>query len=253
MHKFALLFAVVTTAVQAQVNAPSGSLNLGQTCSDNKQCKNGAQCYGTTAETILACGNFNAACKDDSQCAYNTCSNGLCSGFLATSSPTAITASITSKVSLVTGAVGSQPSGQNPITALAGSLALGQACSNDKQCMDGAQCYGTTADTIRVCGNFNAACRTDSECAYNTCDNGFCSGFLPSASYHTTMAQATGAANGTAITPTAKYGGGNGTVAKTTGNMMPTGSVEPYVGSAPGQYRIDSIAAILLGLVACFV
>jgi hypothetical protein len=200
MFKTAFLFAGLALSINAQVSAPANSLELGQTCSDDSQCKNGVNCYGTTSDTIRACGNFNAACTDDSQCAFNTCaSNGLCSGFLAQSSSASTTNTVSTSTeappSIITGTAGSQPSGQAPITAAAGSLELGETCSDDRQCKNGANCYGTTAFTIRSCGNFNAACDNDSQCAFNTCaSNGLCSGFRSqsssSSSASTTLTEA---------------------------------------------------------------
>ena len=46
----------------------------------------GVQCWGSTAFTIKGCGKFNAACTNDSQCATNTCNNGICNGVLASES-----------------------------------------------------------------------------------------------------------------------------------------------------------------------
>lgn len=258
MHKVTFLLAGLALSINAQATAPTGSLDLGQTCTNDKECKNGAKCYGTTSDTIRACGNFNAACDDDSQCAFNTCSsNGLCSGFLPLSSTsTASTSTSTSATpSIITGTAGSQPSGQAPITAPANSLNLGETCSDDAQCKNGANCYGTTAFTIRVCGNFNAACENDSQCAFNSCaSNGLCSGFL-----------ATQASNGTSVTmttsmaaPSSGFGGvsaGNGTaVASATGGVKPSASGVPFDSSASGIVRVSGgVVAALVGFVAFLV
>ncbi|KAF7185409.1 hypothetical protein HII31_13256 [Pseudocercospora fuligena] len=75
-----------------------------------------------------------------------------------------------------------QPSGAPQITACANSLKLGDSCGSDEQCPSGVQCWGSTAGTIRACGNFNAACSSDSQCAFNTCNNGLCNGFKASSS-----------------------------------------------------------------------
>jgi hypothetical protein len=250
MFKTAFLFAGLALSINAQVSAPANSLDLGQTCSDDTQCKNGANCYGTTKDTIRACGNFNAACDDDSQCAFNTCSNGLCSGFLALTSTSASsnTASTTTAASpsIITGTAGSQPSGQAPITAAEGSLGLGETCSDDRQCANGASCYGTTAFTIRSCGNFNAQCENDSQCAFNTCNNGLCNGFLA------TQAAANGTMTTAVIAPT---GGlvstGNGSaVATATGGMKPSSSGVPFEGSASSMSVAGGVVAVLAGVVA---
>jgi hypothetical protein len=259
MFKTAFLFAGLALSINAQVSAPANSLELGQTCSDDSQCKNGVNCYGTTSDTIRACGNFNAACTDDSQCAFNTCaSNGLCSGFLAQSSSSSSAASTTDNAStsteaspsIITGTAGSQPSGQAPITAAANSLELGETCSDDRQCKNGANCYGTTAFTIRSCGNFNAACENDSQCAFNTCSStGLCNGFL----------ETRAVANGTMTTSTmvaAATGGytgaaGNGSaVATATGGMKPSGSGVPFEGSASSMGVAGGVVAVLAGVVA---
>ncbi|KAF2213525.1 hypothetical protein CERZMDRAFT_7307, partial [Cercospora zeae-maydis SCOH1-5] len=177
------------------VNAPPNSLPLGTTCGADEQCQGGAQCWGSTAFTIRKCGNFNAACTSDSQCAYNTCNNGLCNGLKQSSA----SASATSTASIVTGTI-VQPSGAPQVTAPAGSIPLGGTCGADEQCAGGAQCWANTDFSIRSCGNFNAACTSDSQCAYNTCDSGLCRGFLPSSAYpansatasQTTLSTATG-------------------------------------------------------------
>lgn len=253
MHGVTFLLAGLALSINAQVTSPPGSRDLGQTCSDSKECKNGAQCWGTTADTIRACGNFNAACDDDSQCAFNTCSsNGLCSGFLDPSSNTTSTTSEASTLSstaatssLIVGTPGSQPSGQAPITAPAGSLDLGQTCSDDRQCKNGANCWGSTAFTIRVCGNFNAACSDDSQCAFNTCSsNGLCSGFLAS---QTTSAVITSPTGGSSAAV-------NGSSANATGGMKPSpSSAVPFEGTASRLSSAGGVVAGLVALVACFV
>ncbi|PNS14060.1 Actin cytoskeleton-regulatory complex protein pan1 [Sphaceloma murrayae] len=68
------------------INVPIGTLKLDELCSDDKQCNDGAQCFASNAMLIRRCGNFNAACTKDSQCTFNTCSNGLCRGVLPTGS-----------------------------------------------------------------------------------------------------------------------------------------------------------------------
>jgi hypothetical protein len=258
MFKTAFLFAGLALSINAQVSAPANSLDLGQTCSDDSQCKNGVNCYGTTSDTIRACGNFNAACTDDSQCAFNTCaSNGLCSGFLAQSSSSALTkttaspSSTEASPSIITGTAGSQPSGQAPITAAAGSLELGETCSDSRQCKNGADCFGSTAFTIRSCGNFNAACENDSQCAFNTCaGTGLCNGFLETPkpvgnetmTTSTMVAAATGGYTGAA---------GNGSaVATATGGMKPSGSGMPFEGSASSMGVAGGVVAVLAGIVA---
>ncbi|PPJ58235.1 hypothetical protein CBER1_08246 [Cercospora berteroae] len=213
---------IVQPSGSPQVNAPANSLPLGTNCGADEQCQNGAQCFGSTAGTIRQCGNFNAECTSDSQCAYNSCNNGLCNGFLASS---ASTTAASSTASIVTGTI-VQPSGAPQVTAPAGSVPLGGTCGADEQCQGEAQCWGSTAGTIRRCGNFNAGCERDSQCAYNSCNNGLCNGFLPSLAYpaNTATASQTTLSTASGSAPTAPYGGGNGTtVAPTGGATNPTG------------------------------
>jgi len=254
MYKTAFLVAGLALSINAQVSAPANSLDLGQTCSDDVQCKNGANCYGTTADTIRACGNFNAVCKDNSQCAFNTCSNGFCSGFLELSSTSASSATTTTESastttdaspSIITGTPGSQPSGQAPITAAEGSLNLGEICSDDRQCKNGANCWGSTAFTIRSCGNFNAACENDSQCAFNTCSGtGLCNGFLAS------QPGSNGTMTTAVIAPTGGLvGAGNGS-AIATGGVKPSSSGVSFEGSASSMGVAGGIVAIMAGLVA---
>ncbi|KAF9729617.1 hypothetical protein PMIN06_003274 [Paraphaeosphaeria minitans] len=66
---------------------PAGTLPLGAQCdplATPSPCAGGAQCWASNSMLIAACGNFNAACKQDSECAFNTCNNGLCNGFKST-------------------------------------------------------------------------------------------------------------------------------------------------------------------------
>lgn len=115
---------------------------------------------------------------------------------LTTSTTTSATP--TSSRLIITGTPGSQPEGQAPITAAEGSLLLGETCSDDRQCAYGAECWGSTSWLIRRCGNFNAGCSNNTQCAYNTCNNGLCNGFLASSAWP--VATQTKASNGTAST-----------------------------------------------------
>lgn len=155
--------------------------------------------------------------QEDCQAAYKQCiADGYakvkcgcdletCSGedparirdFCATATANLTAPSTTS--SIITGTPGSQPSGQPAITAAEGSLPLGATCSDTKQCANGAQCWGSHEGAIRECGNFNADCTADSQCAYNTCNtqSGLCNGFLPSESYPANTASQTGTVTAT--------------------------------------------------------
>ncbi|KAL1311454.1 hypothetical protein AAFC00_004399 [Neodothiora populina] len=185
----ALVVAVSSVSVAAQNT--SETLGLGAQCSEDSQCAGGAHCYGTTSGTIKTCGSFNAQCSRDDQCATNTCDNGICSGFLATSLYRITSASATASSSVASAS--SAPATTSAAAAASGSLGLGVECSSSDQCAAGAQCYGTTAGTIKTCGSFNAECQGDSQCATNTCVSGICSGFLASSLYIISSAAATSA------------------------------------------------------------
>ena len=68
-----------------QAQTTPGSVPIGGECSTSADCANGANCYGVTSDTIETCGSFQASCTSDDQCATNTCNNGLCNGYLASS------------------------------------------------------------------------------------------------------------------------------------------------------------------------
>ncbi|CZT15742.1 uncharacterized protein RCC_01576 [Ramularia collo-cygni] len=142
------IFALATTAVLVSAAAPNNSIPLGKECTTDAECFGNSECYGQTKDTIPVCGNFNAGCKSNADCAYNSCDNGLCSGYIAPH-----------------------------------SIALGETCASDEQCKGNSTCYGQTKDTIPSCGNFNAECTSDADCAYNTCQAGLCNGFLAPHSY----------------------------------------------------------------------
>lgn len=222
--------------------------------------------------TCIASGANETKC----QCDLATCSGEdpartreYCSSVLASLSSASSTAAPTSSksasmsASIITGTAGSQPSGQAPITAPAGSIPLGGTCSDDDQCAgENVECWGSNAGIIRRCGNFNAGCKADTDCAYNTCNNGLCSGFLNSASYLANSASATAsatsapsyAASSSATSSTSSHvvlGGGNYT---STGTAAPTYSATAsategvYTGSASSVGY--GFAAAVFGFVA---
>lgn len=125
---------------------PTGPFFLGSACSTSSQCLGGAQCYAVNSMLIPTCSSAEAPCTSDAQCATNTCVNGLCNGPVA---PT---------------------------------LPLGTMCYESAQCAGGASCYAVNSMEIPRCGNLEAACSSDSQCAYNTCVNDFCNGPLSSSS-----------------------------------------------------------------------
>ncbi|KAF3914776.1 hypothetical protein ABW20_dc0100867 [Dactylellina cionopaga] len=97
-------------------------------------------------------------------------------------------------------------------TAAPGTLPVGSECKTSEECAGGARCYATNSMLITRCGNFQASCYSDSQCATNTCNMGFCNGPLPS-----------GSSLSKSVTGTATAGGSNGT---------PTGGAPAYTGAA---------------------
>ncbi|KAK4497135.1 hypothetical protein PRZ48_011585 [Zasmidium cellare] len=143
------------------------------------------------------------------------------------------TTGITSPTNLPAGTPGTQPAGQPPVNAPEGSLDLGATCSDDKQCRPGVQCWASNAGLIRRCGNFNAACTSNAQCAYNTCNNGLCNGFISP----TANASVTAGPTGTGFFPA-----GN--------TSAPTSSIVPYEGSAPMSSIMSGFVAVFFGVVA---
>lgn len=152
-------------------------------------------------------------------------------------------ASDSSSGNIIVGKPGSQPQGQSPITAAAGSLPLGAKCSDSRQCANGVDCWGTTSFTIRECGNFNAACKSSSQCAYNLCEDGLCKGFKKPAANATTPSTPTGSAVSAApYYPTA-----------TTGPYKPvntTTPIVPFTGDASLASLASGFAALFFGVIA---
>ncbi|PMD32429.1 hypothetical protein L207DRAFT_590717 [Hyaloscypha variabilis F] len=158
-----------------------GTIPLGVPCTSTWECSSGASCYASSSSLNPLCGNFDAACTSDSQCAFNTCISGSCSGLLpsSSSSPPAA-ASTTSSAPTESG------------------LALGATCTTTSQCANAAQCYAVNAMEVERCGNFGASCTTDSQCAFNSCVSGSCQGPLSS----TTPSPSSNTASGSKATGT---------------------------------------------------
>ncbi|KAK6345338.1 hypothetical protein TWF718_007256 [Orbilia javanica] len=196
-------------APEPTVTAAPGTLKLGDECATTEQCAGGAECWASNVMLIRRCGNFNAGCKSDSQCAFNSCNNGLCNGLILTSTTTAAP----------TDAPGPSGAPEPTVTAAPGTLPLGAECATTEQCAGGAQCWASNFMLIKACGNFNAACESDAQCAFNTCNNGLCNGLKPSGT-------PTYGGNGTTTVPPTLVPtyGGNGT---TTVRPTPT-----YTGAA---------------------
>ncbi|KAH7348527.1 kinase-like domain-containing protein [Rhexocercosporidium sp. MPI-PUGE-AT-0058] len=158
---------VLATGLASVLAVPApqaaGTLGLGEQCSSSSQCANGANCYSTNSGLITLCGNFQASCSSNDQCAYNTCENGLCNGFIPATTSTA--------------------SAQPTQTSTMVYLPLGADCNpNSTPCANGVDCYATNYMLQPRCGNFQAICASDSQCAFNTCQNGLCNGFIASTS-----------------------------------------------------------------------
>ncbi|KAF2161472.1 hypothetical protein M409DRAFT_59172 [Zasmidium cellare ATCC 36951] len=137
------------------------------------------QCV-TSGQAEVKCSCDRTACYgEDAARIREWCASAIAN--LTTSTTTTPTStSTTSQIIIITGTPGSQPQGQPPITAAEGSLLLGETCSDDRQCANGVECWGSHSGIIRRCGNFNAGCSNNTQCAYNTCNNGLCNGFLES-------------------------------------------------------------------------
>jgi len=219
---------------------------IGKECTPGgTPCALGADCYAVNSMLQTVCGNFQSSCTSDAQCAFNTCNQGFCNGFVASSSAAASSASAT--ITSTPTSPGWRPAPSSTITAPAGSLALGAECNpyvNPGQCANDVQCWASNAGLIARCGNFNAGCKTDAQCAYNSCNNGLCNGFVASSS----------AGNGTTTTmaaPSASSGPiGNGTViASKSPSPTTSGSVE-FTGAASTDNVAGSFLAIVVGAVA---
>jgi hypothetical protein len=249
---FALATAGFFTVAQCAEASPAGSvIPIGQNCSPGgTPCANGASCYAVNSMLQTVCGNFQASCQNDQQCAFNTCNGGFCNGFLASSSSAASSAASSAPASP---AVTSTPTGQGPmpapsstVSAAPGSLPLGAECNpfvKPSQCIDGVQCWASNSMLIARCGNFNAECKTDAQCAYNTCSDGLCRGVRVSSS---------GAAVGTiAPMPSASSGPVGNATLHPTGGATPTTTGTPlFTGAASAQKVAGGAFAMVLGAVA---
>lgn len=255
MHYLILALATAVSCVSAQnlSSAPSATptligavVQLGEACTPGgTQCALGAQCYATNSMLQPRCGNFQAACTSDQQCAYNTCNlqQGLCNGFLSSSSSSASSSASTRGSATITStsAGGYTPAPSSTVTAIPGSLPVGAECNafaNPSQCVAGVQCWASNAGLIARCGNFNAACSSNAQCAYNTCNNGLCNGFLSSSSSNATATvQPTGSSRLTGS-------------ATRTGSATATTSMVQFTGAASVANVAGGVLAIVFGAVA---
>ena len=176
---FTLMVSLSYVSAQNPVSdVPAGSLPLGAVCNafaNPSQCANGARCYAMRAGSIASCGSLNAPCSMDTQCAFNSCRDGVCSG------PLSISSSSPSETITNTPTGSYTPPPSSTATIPAGSLPLGTVCNafaNPSQCANGASCYAMRAGSIASCGSLNAPCSMDTQCAFNSCRDGVCSGPL---------------------------------------------------------------------------
>ncbi|KZM22195.1 uncharacterized protein EKO05_0002062 [Ascochyta rabiei] len=245
----ALATAASFASAQSSVSTPSASASptgavvpVGGNCTPGiTQCALGSSCYATNSMLQPRCGNFQATCTSDQQCAFNTCNlqQGLCNGFLSSSSSSSASsapATITS-----TPAGGYSPAPSSTVTAPAGSLPIGAECNalaNPSQCVAGVQCWASNSGLIARCGNFNAACSSNAQCAYNTCNNGLCNGFLPSSAGNVTMT----------VYPT----GSSRPIgsATQTGSATATTSMAQFTGAASVVKVANGVIAVVFGAVA---
>ncbi|KAJ4991165.1 hypothetical protein SVAN01_03293 [Stagonosporopsis vannaccii] len=239
-----------STAAAATSQGPIGAVvQLGADCvPGGVPCALGAQCYATNSMLQPRCGNFQAACTSNQQCAFNTCNQGLCNGFLSSSTPSA-SPTITS-----TPTGGFTPAPSSTVTAAPGSLPLGAQCNpfvNPSQCAGGAQCWASNAGLIAACGNFNAACSSDSQCAFNSCNNGLCNGFIASSSArNSTM---TASSTGIVRPSSASSASGSATSSATrsgTGSPSRTTSMTMFTGAAAVATMVPEVMAMVLGVAA---
>jgi membrane protein implicated in regulation of membrane protease activity len=222
--------ATVTSTPSASASPIGAVVPVGEACTPGgTMCALGSGCYAVNSMLQTVCGNFQAQCTSDQQCAFNTCNEGFCNGFLSSSSSASATVTSTS-------AGGYTPAPSSTVTAPAGSLPLGAECNalvNPSQCTAGVQCWASNAGLIASCGNFNAACSSDAQCAYNTCNNGLCSGPLSS-----------GAGNATStVRPTGSLRPSGSAAATTT-------SAAQFTGAASVANVANGLAAVVLGAVA---
>jgi hypothetical protein len=177
--------STIGTTTSQHTSAGTG-LPLGADCNPSvpNACANDANCYATNSMLIPRCGNFQASCTSDAQCAFNTCNRaqGLCNGLLSASESLSVTRTTMA------------------ISPTATGLPLGSTCSPKilNACANGANCYAPNFMLIPVCGNLQASCSSNSQCAFNTCIDGFCNGFLP-AKKNTTSATAATTVNALTI------------------------------------------------------
>ena len=229
---------IATTSTQPAAPKPTGTnLPLGAACDPALAgaCANGVNCYASNYMLMPRCGNTQATCSRDDQCAYQNCLGGICSG-PPVESKTATTMAAPTTTSMAGPA---KPTGTN--------LPLGAPCdaSLPNVCANGVNCYATNSMLIPQCGNFQASCRTNADCAYNTCNGGLCNGFLPSSAFPSVTVTASNPILTTSRTvPTA---GSNVTMSGSP-TKAPSATATPPL-EANGAGKIEGGVVGLLGLI----
>jgi hypothetical protein len=204
---FSAIFALASAQTPSSGPSPIGAIiPIGQPCvPGGTMCALGGSCYATNSGLQTICGNFQAQCTSNQQCAFNTCNGGFCNGVLSSVSPSA---------------------SPTPIGAV---IPVGGDCNpyqGATPCALGSQCYATNSGLQTRCGNFQAQCTSNQQCAFNTCNNGFCNGLL-SSSVPSSSSPAARSSSGApsvsskpaVVTPPA---GGNATITRTP-SVVPTG------------------------------
>lgn len=105
MQNFLLVLATAASFASAETTASASStpsligavVPIGQQCDPKgTPCALGADCYATNSMLMTICGNFQATCTSDQQCAFNKCNDGACNGELLSSSSAAEPSTATS-------------------------------------------------------------------------------------------------------------------------------------------------------------
>lgn len=256
---FALLATVASlaSAQSSSVTAPASQTPIGQiipiggTCVPNgAPCALGASCYAVNSMQQTVCGNFQSTCTSDQQCAFNTCVQGFCSGFIPSSSASSATPTITSASS---SAGGFQPRPSSTVTAAPGTLPLGAECdafAAQSQCVAGVDCFASNSGLIPRCGNFNAACTNDSQCAFNACSGGLCRGSVLS-SFSTGNGTVTASSTRSSMTASrssmtaSRSASGTGSMTASRSSSMPE-----FTGAAAVATMGPEFMAVVLGVAA---
>ncbi|EME84327.1 uncharacterized protein MYCFIDRAFT_210849 [Pseudocercospora fijiensis CIRAD86] len=254
---------IVQPSGAPQITACANSLKLGDPCGSDQQCPAGVECFGSTAGTIRTCGSFNAVCTNDSQCATNTCNNGLCNGLKPSPSSSSSSAAPTS-TSTTCAAPGAYDAQGRYSCNPAHSYPAGQTCTFINGCPllvnATASSSSTSAPTSSPTSTCPAAGSSDSQGRYS-CNpaHAYPTGQkcqLVDGCYFLASATSTSTSTSTSSTTMApSYGGGNTTAtAGSTGSAgspaAPKSSVTPYTGGASVTGALSGVAAIAVGIVA---